>query len=1035
MPKNEQKPSSWRGYQELFSLTTTSANDVTPIKRWLLSNALVRFLEFAIFKLPETDPGVKNSHAPRWEAVYGNLQDNIEVVELDPDDIDDWTSLSRLDFYSRFVYHVRDIIRAGQDKYNLPSFPTNDEEEQAKIVYDFANFLSSQFGKRQSFSDPQARFGKLMRMFLDSKQLQAHRNDELTVPIAFVWTPPWLGTREGFPTTTTEKEADAEVEVRLSFYASPATKMKQKQVNPMRRKFSTDDTIKPDDEPNTLGGQYKTDGSFIERTDEERQALVEIIKNMRGLNEVGGRYRVKPYIHEKDQRRRRNYNYIDEEEQEDPADSVESAALAEDIANERRMLEPIHSRVTNFNRVQKWLDDPEFQFPEYDEALSIIRRVLQLGHLSLEEEEISILHRLPTPRNRVGREMDEQNRPLGQKHLPHQVCWLAWALLNAKVYGGGINADGCGMGKTTELLMLLIAMRRHATLLGEKPRPSMVIVPSHLEEKWYFTLRNELGQDFRVTRYLKVSGKRDDTVFSPAHAIYSDSNGKDPSRNILLITYSMIQRVKPREELDGLFAGIYCDEAHAIKNLLDTKQGMALVAFNADYRWCFTATVVCNSIADLFGYLQFLERPAWLEDCRGTNSKVMAWLESQGFQSLPESKAEAKMMAGFAGVSSDVTSKSSWEVKNHGKNSVKDSDCSLSSSRILPPFFSSTSELFADDGTVSSARTSQLSKSNSSSHKAISVGLSMPCSTMSRASSRRRQWRRIRSKGQRCRTHFPKNVIIARCASPTDSILYRPQRRSSRRGVPENARWPFNPFNEFHKADPDHRKCLTSRAWRAYCNPYVQGRSGETTEQEDQRLRILGNRVRKIFKALVICRNAHSTVTVYDVSELCGQNFPKMKWSTQDLCLTAEEQSVYDDREASFGKKDIESMLKKLQKLDTDPVEHRESTFRQLFTLTTHLSSWVIRGKDIFEMDISIAALVKLFREKSALPQRLLDVDPWTSDELLLHQYLFGAPKLRYLVYQIMKICNRLDQRKKKVICWFMFPMSMFLAQKVGPNI
>lgn len=62
------------------------------------------------------------------------------------------------------------------------------------------------------------------------------------------------------------------------------------------------------------------------------------------------------------------------------------------------------------------------------------------------------------------------------------------------------------------------------------------------------------------------------------------------------------------DALADKFDRIILDEAHYIRNL-GTKSLRLLQNANATYRHCFTATLVCNSITNLSGYLAFLERP------------------------------------------------------------------------------------------------------------------------------------------------------------------------------------------------------------------------------------------------------------------------------------------------------------------------------------------------------------------------------------------------------------------------------------------
>ena len=658
-------------------------------------------------------------------------------------------------------------------------------------------------------------------------------------------------------------------------------------------------------------------------------------------------------------------------------------------------------RISNFNLVQKWLDDEALQYQDYNEAVELIKEELELQHLSEKEIGESLLRRLPVPRDL---HTSDPNGPrLGQQHLPHQVCFLAWALQKARSHGGAICADGCGLGKTTMLILLLIAMRHRAGILGEEAKPSLVVVPAHIDIQWNKDLNNLLGVEYSVHQYTQTSDAAA-KLFNPQNYMFIQTEDNDPSTHVVLITYPRLQRLTPDPDFRGLFGNVFCDEAHALKNFMGTKQGAVLAAFDFTYRWAFTATVIWNSISDICGYLQFLERPEWQDSHRLEHDRVGPWLRARGFEDTRQDTDRARSMIPQARDYPDG-SDSSWECdtirdfsrrkeimeettgheyllvnhssstsstsegdqeitlesSEHGRLAVSPvlSDMSASSrpprvSPVLSDMSASSrpprvSPVLSDMSASSrpprvspvlsdmsaSSRPPLVSplasdQSHANSYRILQVDCGsdfddphVPCSSMSAVSSGRLA-RRLRKKNLRCHKHYPQMLVINRLASPVDSVRgFALEKRGLRKNLEraKRSRWTYNPFHEFSVLDPDHYKCLTSRAWKAYCEPHIKSRKDE--REGDRRARRLktGDRVRKIFSALVISRNSSSRIKIDGEWQSCGQNFPDMIWRTQDLDLTAEEQARYDVQEKAILGKSIKDLVRNWAMLANPAIE------------------------------------------------------------------------------------------------------------------
>lgn len=108
--------------------------------------------------------------------------------------------------------------------------------------------------------------------------------------------------------------------------------------------------------------------------------------------------------------------------------------------------------------------------------------------------ENSILVRSNPPQ----RKLNEDGTRTFEAHKAHQIVFLAWALKQARVMEGGLCADGMGMGKTHEIISLILALplvehrRRQQGRVIPVGRPTLIVAPCTLRKKWRDTLVNEL---------------------------------------------------------------------------------------------------------------------------------------------------------------------------------------------------------------------------------------------------------------------------------------------------------------------------------------------------------------------------------------------------------------------------------------------------------------------------------------------------------------------------------------------------------------
>ena len=188
----------------------------------------------------------------------------------------------------------------------------------------------------------------------------------------------------------------------------------------------------------------------------------------------------------------------------------------------------------------------------------------------------------------------------------HQVEAVDWMESMENSLGGGILADEMGVGKTFEILGLIIRRRGSG--------PTLVVVPASLVSMWIGSIRDLCGSSLRYTVMICLS--RDDLS----------------TFDIVLITYSHLismYHVYAVSE-DGLtepapvkgspyhfmWSRVVLEEGHRIRSLTST-HFKAVLELESDCRWVVTGTPVQNSLKDLHPYFAFLRfRPLGTWHCR-----------------------------------------------------------------------------------------------------------------------------------------------------------------------------------------------------------------------------------------------------------------------------------------------------------------------------------------------------------------------------------------------------------------------------------
>ncbi|ODV86166.1 hypothetical protein CANARDRAFT_197201 [[Candida] arabinofermentans NRRL YB-2248] len=206
--------------------------------------------------------------------------------------------------------------------------------------------------------------------------------------------------------------------------------------------------------------------------------------------------------------------------------------------------------------------------------------------------------------------------------LPFQLEGLSWMIKqeDESGYNGGILADEMGMGKTIQMISLMMHDRSKG--------PNLVVAPTVALIQWKNEIETHAGGRLKVAifhgsnRAKTLDDLSEYDVIMTTYAVLESGFRKEKygfKRNGRLVKEkSLLHKMK--------FYRVILDEAHNIKDRQSSTAKAANV-LNCEKRWCLSGTPLQNRIGELYSLIRFLDIAPFCEYlCTQCNCRSKEWL-------------------------------------------------------------------------------------------------------------------------------------------------------------------------------------------------------------------------------------------------------------------------------------------------------------------------------------------------------------------------------------------------------------------------
>ncbi|OAQ35830.1 hypothetical protein K457DRAFT_65668 [Linnemannia elongata AG-77] len=218
----------------------------------------------------------------------------------------------------------------------------------------------------------------------------------------------------------------------------------------------------------------------------------------------------------------------------------------------------------------------------------------------------------------IAPELADQPEGLKLTLLPFQREGLAWMRKQENTqFKGGILADEMGMGKTIQMISLLLA---------EPGKPNLIVAPTVAIVQW----RNEIQEHAPSLKVLIFHGSN-----------RTESMSELMKQDVVLTTYSIIEAGYRKQKYgvrkkdvtvkeDSLlhrinWHRIVLDEAHNIKER-SCNTARSAFALQSDRKWSLSGTPMQNRVGELYSLIRFMQAdPFGYYYCKKCPCKSLHW--------------------------------------------------------------------------------------------------------------------------------------------------------------------------------------------------------------------------------------------------------------------------------------------------------------------------------------------------------------------------------------------------------------------------
>lgn len=163
----------------------------------------------------------------------------------------------------------------------------------------------------------------------------------------------------------------------------------------------------------------------------------------------------------------------------------------------------------------------------------------------------------------------------------YQKTGFRWLSTLCKYSFGGILADDMGLGKSLQMIALILSLKKS---------PAIIVCPTTLMLNWVGEFK-KFAPEVKTLAVMGTAEERKRLV---------DESDAD----VIITSYELIRRDEALYE-DKRFAVAVVDEAQFIKNP-ETKNAKSVKRLHADHRFALTGTPIENSLAELWSIFDFI---------------------------------------------------------------------------------------------------------------------------------------------------------------------------------------------------------------------------------------------------------------------------------------------------------------------------------------------------------------------------------------------------------------------------------------------